>query len=478
MMHAQNRYWTQQFGAHASLTGGTAVSDVQDNSCFYYNPGAAAFLDSPRINISANLYGFEYINMKNGAGNGINLRGLRFNVYPQIVAGCVPVKKVPNLKIIYGTLTRFRTNIRFNHELRSMYDVIPASAGDEYYKARIEYQYSGIEQWGGLGVAYKVDEIFSAGLTAFAAYTNIETRATENLNADAFYNNQPYTATINEFNSMRLDQVNLIFKIGTTVNLPHLKLGLAVSMPGIKVWGQGRLDKSFESHNLNLNATDTTQPALKYASLTLSDEQSKLKTDYRHPASFAFGAKLVYPKFKLSVALEYFFGYKNVKIITGQDRAFIRPTAAYGGDTIRGFMTLTSSAASVVNIGLGAEYNISRKVDLLLGVRTDFDNRVNYLPATDIIEVESFRLPVWHYLHFSAGAAYRFSTHQMNAGFEYGLGISADKKQVFNLSEPQQNLLLRGELNYNMSARVHSLSFIIGYTYYFKSKYVDYSFKK
>ena len=57
MMHAQNRYWTQQFGAHASLTGGTAVSDVQDNSCFYYNPGAAAFLDSPRINISANLYG-------------------------------------------------------------------------------------------------------------------------------------------------------------------------------------------------------------------------------------------------------------------------------------------------------------------------------------------------------------------------------------------------------------------------------------
>ena len=466
---AQNHYWSQQYGAVPTLTGGTAVAGTPDNSCLYYNPGAAGFIDSPKISASCNLYGFESVNLKNGAGEGIDLKSFRLNIFPQIISGSVPVEKVPKLKILYGTLTRFRTNMRFNQEVRSIYDVIPGSPGNEYYKARIEYQNNSIEQWGGLGLAYKIDSIFSVGLTTFAAYTNIETRSSENLNTDAFSNATPYTASVNEYNSLRLDQVNLVFKLGLAVNLEHVKLGMSVTMPGVKVWGQARLDKSFEAYNLNLNATDTNIPAQKYSTLILSDEQRKLKTDYRMPASFAFGAKLVYPKFKITTSIEYFFGYKNVKVVQGEDRTFIRPEAAYGGDTIKGYMNIVTSARPVLNGGIGAEWQVKKKVTLLFGMRTDFNNRTDYLPNNSIADVSSVRLPVWHYLYFSAGATYKFGTHDLSAGFDYGVGLSADRRQIFNLSEPQQNLLLRGNTNYSMQTKVHTLSFVIGYTYYFKT---------
>ncbi len=468
-LRAQNHYWSQQYGAVPTLTGGSAVAGALDNSSIYYNPGAVGFIDSPKISASCNLYGFESIHLKNGAGTGIDLKSLRFNVFPQIVSGSVPIANVPRLKILYGTLTRFRTNIRFNQEARFYYNVIANSPGDEYYKARLEYQNNSIEQWGGLGLAYKIDSIFSVGLTSFVAYTNIETRSAENLNTDAFYNGQPYTASVNEYNSLRLDQVNMIFKLGLAVNMEHIKLGMTVTMPSIKIWGKGRLDKSFEAYNLNLNAVDTNIPAEKYPTLILSDEQDKLKTDYRMPASFAFGAKVVYPKFKLSASVEYFFGYKNVKVIQGEDRTFIRPTAAYGGDTIKGYMNIVTSARPVLNAGFGAEWQVKKKIALLAGVRTDFNNRTDFLPNNGVANVLSVRLPIYHYLYFSVGATYKFGTHDLSAGFDYGLGLSADRTEIFNMSEPEQNLLLRGRPTNNMQTKIHSLSFVIGYTYYFKA---------
>ena len=467
-LQAQNHYWSQQFGAHATLTGGTAVAGAHDNSCIYYNPGSAGFIDSSKISASANVYGFEFINMKNGAGAGLDLKSFRVNIFPQIVSGSIPIKKYPRLKILYATLTRFRTNIRFNQDARTNYNVIPNSIGNEFYRARLEYQNTSIEQWGGLGLAYKVHKNFSVGGTAFVTYTNIENRASENLNADAYFNGQLYTATVNEFNSMRVDQLGLVFKIGAAADFEHIKLGLAITMPSIKIYGRGRLDKSFEAYNMNLNATDTISPSQKYQSLALADEQGRLKTGYRLPASIAVGVKLVYGRFKFSATAEYFFACRSIKLIQGTDRAYVRPQNAYGGDTIKGYMSITTSAKQVLNMGLGLEWRVREKLAVLAGVRTDVNNRADYLPTNSIADISSLRLPVWHYLYFSAGVTYKLGTHDITAGFDYGLGLTADRRQLFNLTEPQQDLLLRGNTDRSMRTSVHSLSFVIGYTYYFK----------
>ena len=468
--YAQDHYWSQQYGGQATLTGGTAVVGGNDNSVVYYNPGAIGFVDSARITASTYVYGFEYTRLKNGAGTGLDLKSVRANILPQLLAGSLVIKKVPKLKLVYGTLLRGRSNMRFTQENENHYEVIGGSPGLEYYKARVEYSNSSVEQWAGVGLAYKINEHWSVGLSNFATYIHMDVRSTENVNADGVINGTPYTTTVNEYNSMRLDQFSHVFKLGASARYAHLQLGVALTMPGIKVWGEGKLAKSFEAYNLNRHANDTTQAAQKYASYIFSDVQKRLKSHYVIPLSASFGLKLVYPGFSLSVAVEYFMGYKNLIILQGTDRAVIHPSGINGSDTIQGFMTLQNNASFVINGGIGADVKVTPRLNLLMGVRTDFSNRTEYLPNNSALDILTVRTPVWHYMYFSTGFAYKLPLHNLTVGFDYGLGIAGSRQQVFNLTEPQQQTYLRGTLNQEMKTSVHKLNFILSYTYFFKAK--------
>jgi hypothetical protein len=467
---AQDHYWSQQYGGQASLMGGTAVVGTSDNSCIYYNPGAVGFIDSARITASTYVYGFEFTRLKNGAGTSIHLKSLRVNILPQLLAGSIPIKKVPKLKLIYGTLTRGRTNVRLAAENENKYEIISGSPNAEYYKARVEFVNQSLEQWTGLGLSYKINETWSVGLSVFGAYTHLEARSTQNINVEATSNGVAYIATVNEYNSMRLNQMTHIFKLGAAARFKHIQLGMALTLPGIKVWGEGKLEKSFEVYNLNQNASDTTMPAQKNPSYIISDVQKHLSSHYKIPLSASLGFKLVYPAFTLSAAVEYFMGYKTRTILQGVDRAVIHPAALYPNDTIRGFMTVQTSASYVINGGIGIELKIRPQINLLMGVRTDFSNHADYLPNNSMLRVSSAASPAWHYIYFSTGFTYKLALHNLTVGFDYGMGIRAGKQQVFNLTQPKQDTYLRGNLQHDMKTSVHKLSFILSYTYFFKAR--------
>ncbi len=468
--YSQDHYWSQQYGGRATLMGGTAIAGTNDNSSIYYNPGGLGFIDSARTTTSSYVLGFEYMRLKNGAGTGLDLKSVRINILPQLITGSIPIKKVPKLKLIYGTLLRARTNLRVAQENENVYDVIRASSGDEYYRAHVEYTYSSLEQWAGFGLAYKINESWSVGVSSFGTFTHMEVRNEQTTSADAIFNGLSYTTSVRESNAMNLNQFMQIFKLGAAARFKHVQLGMALTLPGIKIWGEGRLEKSFEVHNLNLNASDTNMPAQRYDSYIVSDVQRHLSSHYRTPLSASFGFKLVYPAFTLSAAIEYFMGYKNQVVLKGADHAVIRPAIAYGNDTVRGFMSVQTSAAHVLNGGLGAEVKITTGINLLLGVRTDFSNRTEYLPNNSVIGVATSRSPNWDYLYFSSGFSYKLASHNLTAGFDYGVGIATRKTQLFNITEPTQDVFLRGNLNNDMRASVHKLNFILSYTYFFKAR--------
>ena len=93
---AQNNYSTQTYSAYSTLTGGACMSCSDDNSMFIYNPGALGFMDSVSVNISANLYAIEHMRLKNGVGNGLNLKSNKLSVNAQVMSGNVYFKKIPN----------------------------------------------------------------------------------------------------------------------------------------------------------------------------------------------------------------------------------------------------------------------------------------------------------------------------------------------------------------------------------------------
>ncbi len=467
---AQDHYWSQQYGGQAILMGGTSVAGVNDNSALFYNPGAIGFIDTARITATTFILGIESARLKNGAGDNLDLKSLRVNFLPQMITGSILFKKVPGLKLIYGTLVRGRTNRRFNQENEGYYDVIPGSPGLEYYKARTEYTYNSLEQWSGFGLAYKLNHHWSVGLSTFGAYTNIETRSTENLSTDAIANGAAYTASANEYNSMRIDQISHVFKLGLEGRFKHAQWGLSVTTPGIKIWGQGKLEKTFEVYNLNLNATDSTQLAQQHPSLVISDVQKGIKSNYQIPLSISTGFRLVYPNFVLAAAIEYFMGYKSRLILDGADRNVVRPAATFGNDTVAGFMQVQTGARYVINAGIGAEVRAAENISLLMGVRTDFSNQTDYLPDNRVLNIQSARQPNWNYLYLSTGVIYSLKPHNLAVGFDYGIGFTSANMQIYNLTSPAQSTYLRGNLKPEMQTSVHKLNFIFSYSYTFKPR--------
>lgn len=465
---AQNHYWNQQFGAANTLTGGAEIAGVRDNTALFYNPGAMGFIQSNKISVSANVYEAEIVRLKNVAGQGVDGRSFRILIYPQFIGGTLFVKQVPKLKIMYGSMVRTRSNVRYNIEYETFTDVIKGSPGKEYYKARIGYESSTIETWAGLGFGYKLNEIFSVGLSLFGSYTNLENSSLLNLSTDAAYQNIPYTASVNENASVQINHINFIAKVGIAAEFNPIRLGLAITFPTAKIWGQGNLSKSFEGHNMNLHATDTNSVLFRYPSFLVSDDQRELPTLYRQPASFAFGGEYRAKKFKVKLSAEFFLGLPTYNVLKGKDQSFLRPVSAYGGEYIQDFMILKSSARPLINTSIGGTFKVKKNVKFLLGFRTDFNNRMNFTPNQFDKRLSSLSSAYWHLLHFSTGASYNRGANDITLGVNYSFGIVVDRASSINVTEPSHEQLLRGNLTSDMRSSINNIGVILGYTYFFR----------
>jgi hypothetical protein len=462
---AQVNYARQEYGAVSTLTGGASIASVRDNAAIYYNPGALGLIDSSSVSVNSDVYGFDYYNLKNDAGRGQNMKSFKTDIFPQIAAGSLILKKAPALRITYGTLTRFSNNYKFDVNTNGYYTVIPGSPGPQYYSAQAEYELSSIEQWAGVGIAYRISHTVSVGMSAFASYMDYEAHTSTNVTADALYNGQPYSTSVNEYNGSELQQLNAIFKFGAAFDFDALKLGAAASLPGLRMWSSGSINKSLEGYNLNYNNPDTTN---LHSSFVINDAADKLKAYYYQPASFSLGASYHRRRWTFHISTDLTLGERNHVLMSSSATELIQPLASYAGDTVRNFLSVKTDIKPVFNVGLGFEYEWHPNFSILGGVRTDFSNREQFLPNNNDLGVQTFVIPTWDYMHFSLGASYKKGAQLVTAGFNYGIGIPVSDAQAVNLTEPQQALFLRGATQTSTITSVHYLTFILGYTYYFK----------
>ena len=465
---AQDNYWRQQFGAVSTLTGGAGVSSVRDNGAIYYNPGALGLIDSSSISLTTDVYGFDYYNLKNEAGKGLGMKSFKADVFPQIAAGSLILKKIPKLRISYATLTRFNNSYKFDVNYNGSYNIIPNQPGNQFYKARAEYELSSFEQWAGGGIGYKVNKTLSLGLSGFLSYLDFESHTSTSVTADANLDSMPYSASVNEYNGSDIQQFNMILKAGAAIDLGDWKIGLALTIPSIKLWSSGSIDKSLQGYNLNYNATDTNGLLFKHNSFVIQDAADNLKTYYFEPFSMSGGVSYQMDRWTLHGEAEFFAGKKNIVIMNAPQTEHIQPYASYAGDSVNNFLQIKTIIVPILNVGLGAEYQWRKNISLLCGIRTDFSNQEQFLPNNDNLGIQSFNVPSWHYVHFSLGSSYKKGGQLITAGFNYGVGIPTTRYQAINLTQPEQNLFLRGATTTRSGTSVQYLTFMLGYTYYFK----------
>ena len=103
-------YWNIQYGTRATLLGGAVIGSVSDLSATYYNPAAVALFPNPEILLSAKVYQYASLTVKDGGGNGVDLKFSTIEPAPSLLAGSFNIGKSKNQKLAYSILTRQRMN--------------------------------------------------------------------------------------------------------------------------------------------------------------------------------------------------------------------------------------------------------------------------------------------------------------------------------------------------------------------------------
>ncbi len=477
---SQSNYWSQQYGSRSSLMGGCVVGGVQDNSALYYNPGGIAYIDSSHLNVSANAYGMDFMQLKNGAGTNLDLNSMKILVYPQFISGMVKFKFVPKLKLAYGLLTRYRSEVKMHADMTYPNYPIIVTPYDtaQYYYGTFDYELSSITQWGGFAIGYKFTPFFAFGVTTFVSYSHYDGFRKTFATADVDHPDPDsvYMAKFSSYEYNNVDHFGLLWKLGFQFNWEKFKLGITLTTPNISLFGFTRIGRTLEYNNQDRFLPDSL-PIGRFPSWLVSDDKNNLRTQMRSPFSISFGMEYDFPKTnsKITFTGEYFFPVPDYRIAQSDDTVLIRPTDQYNNLPYKQpFMELNASHSPVLNVGLGFEQKIGKRTTLYLGARTDFNNGFQAANNKAIIS-NRLNQAYNHYLHFSGGITYKKGGSDITFGLNYGVGATAFKRQLINLTEPQISitpegdyLALQGLQDETIRANVHSISLIIGYTYYLK----------
>lgn len=489
-------YWNVQYGMRGSILGNSIMSYVRDNSGIYYNPACLSLIDSNNISVSASLYQYDMTDMPDGAGKGIDLKSRQTIVLPNMISGGFPFGKKKNHKLYYTLLTknlsRFKTGARFD----GIADVIKESnnPGPEEQISQYSIASSLDEQWGGIAYAFNLSKHLSAGVTFFGAYRNqnmdFAQTSTVILPTNSFYASfiSP-VISYQDNQSIQMSTIRGLGKIGLSYHRDRINIGLTYTSRSFMIYGDCTNQRDELVNNLNLDSVnlsnylvgskdiiDTILGADAFKtnlySYTTSDRQESaednIKSQFKSPWSIAIGLavkskKQRYgaPRSIVFISAEYFSSVAPYFLIEPEQRGVMRPLENNYEYTSTEFLGIVEGYRPLINLGLGYEQVINKKINILLSARTNFsyDDLGGY--------TESFlSMSYWNLFHLNTGLVYHRKRSDMSIGMGYS-GGSGSQFSLINMSNITEESFLSGESSLK-PVSFKSITFSIGYNYYFK----------
>ncbi len=448
-------------GPKSTLIGGAVVSSVRDNSAIFYNPGVLGFLQNSSISFSGNLYNFEYAELKNGAGDNINLYGKNAFVTPEFVSGVFKFKKIPNFTFTYGIFNKKNSKLTLKERVNILYNAIEPNPGDENVVGDFDYRNEIKDDWLGIGAGFKLTKNISVGVSTFVTLLN--QKYYENISHTIYSNSSIQSTDVLFAKSTQLLEaqytvVQNIWKAGLAFENEFFNIGVVFTTPSIKI--------PISLHSFMNRNHYFASPSINNQ-LFYSDYQTKLPTTFYTPAIFDIGVEFIFYKFTLSSSFSYATGVKAFTIMEFDPEILTRAsnTDAFGGN----FNSLKYATKPTLNWAIGIQRPVNEKLKLLAGFRTNkntFDNN-----AIDRMTEWVATKSRWNLYHATGGIEFTSADkHHIVLGVQLGFGRSRNKEQFVNLSSPNENNFFQGEIQNNVNAKIIHAGLIFGLTLNFFEK--------
>lgn len=466
IVNAQDtHYWTSQYGARASFLGGAAIAGLDDNSAVFYNPANLSFIKESTVSINTSVYKYDDMFVGNGAGQDVDLQSQRVSLYQQMLSGLLTKKPESRWRLGFNILARQHVNIDMNQRHQGIYEVIGAWSGPEHYIGNIELRNNLNETWGCLGASYRINDNFSVGLTAILSYRNQKhnfsytARVFGNADSASVAAGVPISIATNSYYvDTRTNIIGGLLKAGFHGRFGGWRFGLNISTPSVTIWGESRVQREDSQTNLpgNIDRVRT-------------NEQSNLKSVYKYPFSVGLGIAYLYKTGGIYIASEYFMNIAQYKMIESDPNQPTFPAFLSQGNM--DFVTVFQGADHVVNGAIGWEHLLIEKLKLHLGFRSDFSYaRTNNRVKPGDLTIVSAPIDLWH---FTLGFSWIRKASEVSIGVNYTYGHRDEGfNQLINFTEPvvQSPLFLVGQRGESAYINYHSITLLVGYTYYFALK--------
>ncbi len=393
-------YWTAKYGTRAILLGGAVIGAPVDLSATFYNPGGIALGLEQDFFLTSKTFQFANIEVKNVAGEGLDFTSQQVGIIPSFVGGFLPRKWLgAENKLAYSLLQRFDSRFEVTTRTITSLDSIPGlGVGVDFFgEAAADSRLT--ETWGGVSWARKYGERLGLGATMYGAY-RYERGRTQVL-AEAL-TAADTGAVIVDINAFRYWNFRFVWKIGAMYTLDNFSFGLALTTPGLDLFGSG-------SAGLNQFVLAPDIPTDTVANRFVAVEREGSST-YKSPVSIGAGMAYEFSRTRVFGSAEW---YNNVGPYDILDlEAFVGQTT---GDTIQ--VTLVQELKSVVAWALGVQHKLSDKVSGYLSFAFDPATAPDSPGSRDATSVGN-----WDIHTITAGATFPAGSSELTLGLGFGWG--------------------------------------------------------
>lgn len=466
-----DRYWSHNFNDASSMLAGAVVGGGAGISAIYYNPANISEITQSNLSITASLFSYNFYDYQNALGDGIDLQLSHITVEPRFVSYMIQPKNNERLSIELASMNIENTYQHYIQTVDQHIDILENLPGKEDYSATYTYKNQYRDDYVGIGVSYKLTDRLWLGGSMFVSLKSL--RYSESISIDAFPVNQAvldsipfYTASYENRNSVRYDQLSIIWHFGVSYKINNVSLGLKLATPGFQVYQGGKnVVKKIKQSNITKPGSSEFLP-----NYLIGDNQQgkQLNLHIKTPFSIAAGATFHSPKDiqkSFYVSLEYFSSITPYIFLEAEDSRVSINNDLIQVDSVN-MLSYATGARDLFNLAIGYQWKISKNTLLLTGFKTNF----NYLKGVDYYTAEGLNVTDkinYNVYHITGGLRFKLLKHVLMVGLQQSIGVEPNQPQIINLSDPVEfNTVemapLQGNREDNMLVFYNGLSIFLG----------------
>lgn len=474
-----NHYWGHNFNSISSLLGGAVVAGDAGNTAIFYNPATIGDMQAGNnLSLTANLLSWNFYNLKNALGDGIDLYDDNFLVQPQFISYSFKPKN-KKLNLSFTGLTRIKEQVEMIYINSEYKDVVKYIPGDEKYNTTFNYRNDYTDSWIGAALSYDMSERFRFGASVFASISYLNYRfdysaKTENLLEGDNGNTLIRIAEGSYSELVKFTDYRLIVKMGVAYKIKNWRLGLTLTAPSWRLFSSGKRAQRLESQvNINRNGLPA---GFSDFSIFSGQEKNQLKTNFKLPLSVGMGFIHDLPNRdqKLYVSIEFFAPLKGYKMLDAQMNPNITTQNVWDTLYNKDWTSYAYAANPVLNLAVGYSWTLSNDLKFINALRTDFSS-INYADLGDYASYNSIKTTFYNIYHYSGGVEFSIKRNKFIAGGDFAFGYQKNVIQIANFANPveyeeQSGRALQGPIENTMDVFYYGLSIYVGATLNFSKK--------